>query len=612
MKTYFLYMFTILSTVVPHHAADVQFVKGKASAPVGASLSVGDAFSTRSKSQSQVGMKRSFFRVGSDSQVRMSEGQRIVMEKGVMLVGSEPGRGRETVEVDVPGYRMKVRGSVQIAYYPGQYLKVTVIEGKVTVALQSLAGEFEELEPGQMLIINPSDKRLPEPVEVDLSRIISTSQLIASPLGSPSTKGLMDAAAGAQSGDGNLTRTPLMFSGASPEMYLVDNAARGRVMEEERTTFQLTNDLIDPTANVDQKTYADGLSYYSFPFPPTEPGILMTRTGARTKELTVLLTSEPDEYGDYAAPATLHGTIRADSDIFSPIAGKKLLFESQEYAADPFNDFSLHLAAGTDILTPAQVGIGFLGAFGITGTDAVVQAGNSTHVDEVLDIRATEGDITFTQSTLAAYSIWLAGSTANTGPQQNITLTQTTATAKDSITLGSSEVRTRVTLQNSTQLAALLSHLTVQSKGAPITVDSSMLSAGGTLTLDARDIADAGANGLITLQNANLSADVIRVRASTLGGTGLLIDGGTFNADSLLMFFAGSSSTLLFRGNVTVNSPHAIFSGNTVQVEAGGSVNVSGQADVYSNNHLYNSAGYGTISAGSGLNAYPASATPSF
>lgn len=223
MKTYFLILVTILSSVATHHAADVQFVKGKASAPVGARLSAGDAFATRSKSQSQVGMKRSFFRVGSESQVRLHEGQRIVMEKGVMLVGSEPGRGRETVEVDVPGYRMKVRGSVQIAYYPGQYLKVTVIEGKVTVALQSLAGEFEELEPGQMLIINPSDKRLPEPVEVDLSRIISTSQLIASPLGSPSTKGLMDAAAGAQGGDGNLTRTPLMFSGASPEMYLVDS-----------------------------------------------------------------------------------------------------------------------------------------------------------------------------------------------------------------------------------------------------------------------------------------------------------------------------------------------------------------------------------------------------
>jgi len=335
MKNYPLITGVLLLSVAALGAADVQFVKGKASAKPGARLGDGDSFATRAKSQSQVGMKGSFFRVGSDSQVKLSGGQRIVMEKGVMLVGSEPGKSREPVEVDVPGYRMKVRGSVQIAYYPGQYLKVTVLEGKVTVALQSLAGEFEELEPGQMLIINPSDKRLPEPVEMDLSRIISTSQLITSPLGSPSTKGLMDAAAGGQSGDGNLTRTPLMFSGASPDMYLVDNAARGRVLEEERSVFQLTNDLVDPTANVAQKSYADGLSYLSFPFPSTEPSITLTRTGARTKELTVLLTSATDDFGGYMAPAELHGTIRADSDIFSAVDGKKLIFESREFGADP-------------------------------------------------------------------------------------------------------------------------------------------------------------------------------------------------------------------------------------------------------------------------------------
>lgn len=612
MKNHLLTCLTMLCAVTGATGADVQFVKGKASAPQGAQLQAGDTFATRNKSQSQVGMKKSFFRVGSDSQVRLEKGQKIVMEKGVMLVGSDPGRGRETVEVNVPGYRMKVRGSVQIAYYPGQYLKVTVLEGKVTVALQSLAGEFEELEPGQMLIINPSDKRLPEPVEVDLGRIIATSQLIASPLGSPSTKGLMDAASGAQGGDGNLSRTPLVFTGASPDMYLVDNAARGRVMDEERSVFQLLNDLDDPGANVAQKTYADGVSYTSFPFPATETSILMTRTGAKAKELTVLLTSAVDDFGGYLAPAELHGTIRADADLFSAVAGKKLIFETQEFGADPFNDYSLQLAAGTDLQTPPEVGIGLRGALGVTGTNALVQAGNATHPDEALEIRATERDISFTQSTLTAYAVTLAGSTANTGPEQQITLDQTTLTGRNTVTLGSQESRTRVTLQNSTQLAALLSHLTVQSKGAPVTIDGSTLTAAGDLTVDAQDATDPGANGLVTLKNASLSADVIRVRSSVAGGTGLLIDGGTFNADSLLKFYSAGASTVLFRGTVTVNSPHAIFAGQTVQVEAGGSVNVSGQADIYSSNHLYNSAGFGTISAGGGLQSLPLTSAPDF
>ena len=294
------------------------------------------------------------------------------------------------------------------------------------------------------------------------------------------------------------------------------------------------------------------------------------------------------------------------------MGGKKLIFESQEFGGDPFNDYSLHLATGTDIRTPDGVGIGLLGALGITGTGATVQAGTSMNADEVLDIRATQRDINFAQSTLGANAINMAGSTANPGPMQNITLTQTTATARSTVTLGTPQVRTRVTLQNSTQIVALLSHLTVQSNGGAITVDNSKLSSGSTLTLDSMDPADAGANGIVTLRNASMSADIIRVRSSAPGGDALVIDGGTFDANSLLKFYAGSASSLWFKGNVSVNSPHAIFSGQTVRVDAGSSVNVTGQADIYSNNHQYNIPGTGTISACGGLNAFPYAGTPSF
>jgi len=595
-------------------AAEVQQVKGRASAPIGATLKNGDTFATRSKSQSQVGMNRSFFRVGSDSQVKLENGQRLVMEKGVMLVGSDPGRRRQTVEVSVPGYRMRVSGTIQVAYYPGQYLKVTVLEGKVTVALQSLAGEFEELVPGQMLIINPSDKNLPEPVEVDLGRIMSTSQLISSPSGAPTTKNLMDAAAVAQGGDRDLQRTPFMFRGASPEMLLLvaDNAAGGRVLADEQSVFKLKNDLADTTANVTQKSYADGLSYLSFPFPSTEPSITLTRTGARTKELTVLLTSATDDFGGYMAPAELHGTIRADSDIFSAVDGKKLIFESHEFGADPFNDYSLQAASGTDIKTPSQVGLGILGALGVTINTATLKAGDSTHADELLDIRATERDINILQSTLNSYSLTIAGSTVNSGPVQNITLDQTAANARSNVNIGLPTARSRVTFSNSTQLASLLGHLMTLSNGGEITVENSSLAAAGTLTLDSLDTSDAGANGFVTLRNASLAADVIRVRASTPGGDQLLIEGGTFDADSLLKFYAGSSSKLLFRGNVVVNSPVAVFSGQAVQVDLGGNVQVSGRADVYSDNHLYNLPGFGTMNAGGGIIQQPQAAAPDF
>ena len=617
----------VLALLAPAHGASVQFVKGKASAPAGASLADGSSFSTRERSQSQVGMDRSFFRVGSDSQVKVGPGRRLALEKGITLVGSDPGGRRQPVEVSIPGYQMKVKGTIQVAYVPGQYLKITVIEGTVTVALQSLAGEFETLEPGQMLIINPADKRLPEPVEVDLSRLVATSQLINSPFGPPRTKDLMDAAAAAQGNDfraGDVARTPFMLRGASPELslvrqteprrepLLVDNAAGGRVLPEEQTVFQLVNDLADPTATVDQKAFADGLSFYSFPFPPATSSTTLTRTGARTKELTVLMTSEPDDFGGYAGPATLHGTIRADADLFGSVAGKMLIFESQEFGADPFNDYSLHIAPGADILTPPEVGLHFLGAYGVTVDSAKLQAGNATHPDEVLGFRATEGNIAVTNSTLKGYDITMAGSTANTGGEQSITVSGGRLEARNNITLGIPTVRSSVTLQNSTQLAALVGSITVLSKGGAITVDASSLTAGGTITLDALDLDDPSANGLVTLRNASMSADIIRVRGATPSGDALLIDGGTFNAATMLKFYAESTSTLRFRNNVTLNTPHAILSGHTVRVDAGGSVNVSGRADVHAQNHQYNTPGNGTISAGGGLNQNSHASRPAF
>jgi hypothetical protein len=641
-------LFSEVVSTLTMPAANVDYVKGNASASQGSNLNEGDFFGTKEKSQSQVSLDRSFFRVGSDSQVSLGSGRRIALQKGVMLVGSATGIRRQSVEVTAPGYKMKVKGTAQVAYYPGKYVKITVIEGSVTVALQSLSGEFVTLEPGQMLIINPSDKRLPEPVEVDLSRLISTSQLINTPFGTPSTKSLMDTAASEQANDfriGEVARTPFMLRGAAPEVtllrqtpelpsqtqenpastaptnravnqqtaFLVDNAAGGRILQDEITVFQLVNDLDDPTATVGQKSFADGLVFYAFPFPPGTSSITLSRTGARTRELTVQMTSQPDDFGAYLAPATIDGTIRADADLFGNVAGKILVFESQEFGADPFNDFSLHVAPGTDILTPPEVGLRFMGALGITVDGATLQAGNAVHPDELLDLRATERDIVVANSSFKAYNINMAGSTANTGAEQNITVDQSSVNAQNNITMGLPTARSHIALQNSTQLAALVGGITVQSKGGTVTVDTSTLTAaGGTITLDALDLDDVAANGFVTLRNSTLSADIIRVRGSAPGGDALLIDGGTYNANSLLKFYAESASTLRFRNMVNINSPLAILAGQTVAVDAGGSVNVTGRADVYSDNHQYNLPGTGTLNGGGGVNPMPHTARPGF
>ena len=610
------------------HAAEVQLVVGKASKPIHSQLTDGETFTTGAKSKSHVGLSKGFFRIGSDTGVQVVTSNHLSLEKGIMLAGSDPGRFRRaTVSVRAPGYKMEVRGTAQIAYYPGSYVKITVLEGKVRVALQSLTGEAETLEPGQMLIINPSDKRLPDPVEVDIGRLASTSQLIGGAFGELSTQGLIDAAAATQGlgyGTGDLARTPLQLAGASPEVALaITNrqpapaASPNAILPAERTVFNLVNDLANPNATVDLFSYANGTPFTTFPVDADGnpvPSLTLKRSGARTRELKVSLSSEVDDFGQYVKAATLSGTIAVDANVFAG-TGRMLTFEDRETPSlFDLNDYTLHVDAA--ITTPDNVGLRLSASHGLAITAATLHASTSTHPDEVLDLRATQRDITITRSDLVGYDIKASGSTAATTPQ-NITVDSSQLHAQRDIAIGIPSVRSNITLQNSSQLAALVGSITVVSKGGQITVDASTLTAavtgGKSITLDAFDAGDPNAPGLVTLRNATLSADIIRVRGSTPSGDGLVIDGGTFNATTLLKLYAESANRLLFKGNVQLNTPLAILSGQTVEVQTGGTVHASGQVDVYSDHHNYNQPGYGTIQAGAaGLNQSSHSNRPGF
>ncbi len=76
--------------------------------------------------------------------------------------------------------------TVIIEYHPHTYIKCISLEGTARLYLKRRPGESVLIRPGQMLITNPDAKSLPDPVDIDLGRLLKTSRLIVDfpPLGS--------------------------------------------------------------------------------------------------------------------------------------------------------------------------------------------------------------------------------------------------------------------------------------------------------------------------------------------------------------------------------------------------------------------------------------------
>ncbi len=75
--------------------------------------------------------------------------------------------------------------TVIVEHQPHSYIKFISLEGTARLYLKRRPGESVLVRPGQMLITNPDAKGLPDPVDVDLDRLLKTSRLIVDfpPLG---------------------------------------------------------------------------------------------------------------------------------------------------------------------------------------------------------------------------------------------------------------------------------------------------------------------------------------------------------------------------------------------------------------------------------------------
>ena len=117
-------------------------------------------------------------RLSANTIFTFKEGTRnLDLASGATLLHVPKGAG--AAKVSTAAVTAAITGTtVIVEYYPHAYIKFISLEGTARLYLKSRWGESVLVRPGQMLITNPDAKRLPDPVDVDLDRLLKTSLLI--------------------------------------------------------------------------------------------------------------------------------------------------------------------------------------------------------------------------------------------------------------------------------------------------------------------------------------------------------------------------------------------------------------------------------------------------
>jgi hypothetical protein len=122
-------------------------------------------------------------RLGAETFFSFKTGTRdMTLERGSMLLQVPKGLGG--AKIHTAAVTAAITGTtIMMEYSPGQYLKVLVLEGSLRLSRNGSFGDSLVLHPGKMVIMRPDAKRIPDPIDVDLAKIVKTSTLVNFPGG---------------------------------------------------------------------------------------------------------------------------------------------------------------------------------------------------------------------------------------------------------------------------------------------------------------------------------------------------------------------------------------------------------------------------------------------
>jgi ferric-dicitrate binding protein FerR (iron transport regulator) len=177
---------------------------------------------------------RTLARLGANTLFSLNEGtRRLDLGGGAMLLRVPKGAGGATIRT--AAVTAAVTGTtVLLEYHPKAYIKLISLEGTVRMYLKGRLGESVLINPGQMLIVKPDAKRLPNPVDVDLKRLLETSELINKfrPLGSEALIAEEIRRQDEQKADGSLIDANLVIYSQGALVTLTDPTSLGAIEQK--------------------------------------------------------------------------------------------------------------------------------------------------------------------------------------------------------------------------------------------------------------------------------------------------------------------------------------------------------------------------------------------
>src|SRR3984893_6556119 len=105
-------------------------------------------------------------RIGAETFFSFKTGTRdMTLEKGSMLLQVPKGLGG--AKIHTAAVTAAITGTtIMMEYIPDQYIKVLVLEGSLRLSRNGTFGDSLVLRSGQMVIMQPDAKKIPEPVNV--------------------------------------------------------------------------------------------------------------------------------------------------------------------------------------------------------------------------------------------------------------------------------------------------------------------------------------------------------------------------------------------------------------------------------------------------------------
>lgn len=156
---------------------------GSQAKPAAVNDTVTGAEAVRTGAQSRAELMftdKTLTRLGANTVFTFQQGTRdMELNGGTMLLQVPKNVGG--AQIRTAAVTAAVTGTTVLVEYTTQqngYCKFTVLEGTMRLFLKDRPGESILLEPGDMIIMRPNARRIPDPVKIDLKKLIATSRLL--------------------------------------------------------------------------------------------------------------------------------------------------------------------------------------------------------------------------------------------------------------------------------------------------------------------------------------------------------------------------------------------------------------------------------------------------